>query len=180
MPITKLSGAKKKTDSKNDSFLEAFRDIGSDIFPQAQSQDIFSHDSENEFQRRLNQQLKRAEIVRHEERILFTRKERETQQQVSALQDEIRKLAKVTGELAQQAEVASLEIGQNVGSYHINFLIKLIETIKKLRKQLSESSFWLAAWNNKSQKKNHYWGQFKKSGSKFLLSADRYAATQAG
>lgn len=178
MPIpTNKINFKKKNNAKADSFLEAFRDLGSDFYPSPKN-DLYQ--AEYDLKRKYESQLRRAEIVRRQEQILFTQKEKETQQQVKILQEEIKKLAKATGDLAKEAEISSMEVTPSVGTYHVNFFERLIKAIKVLRQQVQESSFWLASWNKKAQKKNHYWGQFKKSGSKFLLSADRYMSTQAG
>jgi len=201
----------KKTSSQ-DSFLEAFRDLGADITSSAKNdlgkkgaKDIFDSvfpsnqpnpqnqenkqfpfnpfSVENQLEKRYQQQAKRTEIIRREEKILFTRQQKETQEQVTALQEEIKKLAKTTADLSSQAKEAEITVMQEVpevGTYHVNFFARLRKLIAELRSQIQESSFWLAAWNKKSQKRNYYWNQFRRSGSKFLLSSDRYVATQAG
>lgn len=202
-----LKQSNKKPNSR-DSFLESFRDLGSDFYSTAKddlvkkgSKDIFdsllpfnrsdqpSQENNNPFpmeaelERKYRSQVRQTEIVRREEKVLFTRQQKETQQQVVALQDEIKKLAKTTADLASEAKEAEITAMQEVpemGTYHLNFFIRLRKLIAELRSQIQESSFWLTAWNKKSQKRNFYWNQFKKSGSKFLLSSDRYVSTQAG
>lgn len=189
----------------NDSFLEAFRDLGSDfvstgadslkqgagdiktaIFPFFDSQEenksreedlTLGEKPQEKIQERKN------EYFRHEEKILFTREQKETQVQVKNLQEELKKLAKATTNLASEARAAEISAMQEVpvaGKYHVSFLEKFIKLLAELRSKLEESSLWLAAWNKKASKKNFYWSQFKKSGSKFLLSSDRYMSTQAG
>jgi seryl-tRNA synthetase len=139
--------------------------------------------NEIDLEKSYRSQVRRSESLRHEEKVLFSREQKETQVKVEALQEEIKSLAKAVGELAGQAKEAEISVSQNlpeVGKYHLNFFEKIRKAIAELRAQIQESSLWLEAWNKKSQKKNHYWNQFKKSGSKFLLSSDRYMATQAG
>ncbi|MCL5090979.1 MAG: DUF5660 domain-containing protein [Patescibacteria group bacterium] len=207
MKNTKVQTPIKKFNSNNDSFLEAFRDIGGDFANTAKNdllkkgtQDIFDSLSpfskakgeenkpfppfpgarENEWERKYHSMTRRTEVVHREERVLFTRQQKETQQQVKALQQEIVSLAKATDDLAREVETAAIQETPVVGSYHVSFFERLRTLLKRLRAEIQESSFWLSAWNKKSQKKNHYWNQFKKSGSKFLLSSDRYMSTQAG
>lgn len=199
-----------KKGNPRDSFLEAFRDLGSnvgtsvkeDLFKKG-AQDVFGAFSpfgrtaapneennpnaifqrEAELEKKFREQYRQAESIRRQEQILFTSDQRETQKQVKALQEEIKNLAKATGGLAQQAkeaEISALQEAPITGKYHVNFFIRLRNIIAKLRSQIQESSIWLASWNKKAKKRNYYWGQFKKSGSKFSLSADRYMATQAG
>jgi ATPase subunit of ABC transporter with duplicated ATPase domains len=192
----------------NDSFLEAFRDLGNDFFNTAkndllkagandikdalfplnnpsqkgESSDYLAQ-KEAELERNYRAKLRQTETIHRQEKVLFTREQRETQQQVTVLQEEIKKLAKATSDLAseaKEAEITALQTLPEVGTYHLNFFSRLRKIIAELRIQIQESSLWLAAWNKKAQKRNFYWGQFKKSGSKFLLSSDRYMATQAG
>ncbi len=185
--------------SNNDSFLEAFRDLGADIVSTTTDnlkagagdiKDAFfpfpksgSEGNGAELEKKFRFQSRRSEAIRHEEKVLFTREQRETQQQVHSLQEEIKKLAKATSDLAseaQQAEVTAMQELPVVGTYHLSFFEKLRKAIADLRLQIQESSLWLSSWNKKAKKKDYYWGQFKKSGSKFLLSSDRYMSTQAG
>lgn len=205
------SGSQNKRNRSRDSFLEAFRDIGTDTTSTVKddlikkgAQDIFNSLSpfnqnlpstessrnvsepfqkEADLERRYRSKVSNLEIIRREEKILFTREQKETQKQVNTLQEEIKKLAKSTAELASEAKEAELSATAEapfVGTYHVNFFIRLRKLIATLRSQIQESSLWLSSWNKKAKKRNYYWNQFKKSGSKFLLSSDRYTATQAG
>lgn len=205
------SGVKNEKNTSRDSFLEAFRDLGTDTVSTVKDDlikkgawDIFNSLSpfsqnlppaepsrntsepfprEADLEKKYRSKVSNLEIIRREEKILFNREQKETQNQVNNLQEEIKKLAKSTAELASEAKEAEMSAMQEaplVGTYHINFFIRLRKLIATLHEQIHESSLWLSAWNKKAQKRNHYWNQFKKSGSKFLLSSDRYTATQAG
>jgi hypothetical protein len=203
------SGSQNKKQRTSDPFLEAIRDLGNDtvytlkddLFKKG-AQDIF--DSLSPFKKNLppsepvnnvtealprktdwetRARVSNLEIIHREEKILFTREQKETQAQVNNLQEEIKKLAKSTAELASEAKEAEISARQQIplaGEYHINFFIRLRKLIASLREQIHESSLWLSAWNQRAKKRNYYWGQFKKSGSKFLLSSDRSVATQTG
>jgi hypothetical protein len=208
MRSSKPNRPNQNSAQSNDSFLEAFRDLGNDfvstasnnllkagaedikeaLFPFGQSTAKGENPDrlawkEAELERNYRAKLRQKETIHHQEKVLFTREQRETQQQVTTLQEEIKKLAKATASLAseaKEAEVTAMQTLPEVGTYHLNFFSRLRKVIAELRVQIEESSLWLAAWNKKAEKRNFYWGQFKKSGSKFLLSSDRYMATQAG
>lgn len=210
MPInnSKPLSSQKKSLPKSDSFLEQMRSISSGTMSSAKNdlfkpgvKDIFdslspfgsfdnaenSQNSPDNYskidqysERKFGQQKRQMEIARREERIVFTRKERENQMQVKSLQEEIKKLAVSTGELAREVQVATMQEEATPGTYHINFFQRLLMIVKNLRSQVQESSLWLSSWNKKSKKKNGYWNQFKKSGSSFSLHHDRAVATQAG
>ena len=199
----------KNQKNKADSFLEAFRDIGSgtasslkndlikdgakDIFsslspfgsqPNAGQSENFPKENpfqpDNFWENKLRQQKRQLEMTKREERVVFTRQERETQNQVKSLQGEIQKLASATGELSKEVQIAAMQEQANPGTYHLNFLQKLFAFVRSLRSQVQESSKWLSSCTNKSKKKNGYWNKFKKSGSSFSLHHDRAVATQAG
>ncbi|PIQ69871.1 hypothetical protein COS55_01860 [Candidatus Shapirobacteria bacterium CG03_land_8_20_14_0_80_40_19] len=197
----------KKTSLGNDSFLESLRGIGNNTLSSVKNdlfkpgvKDIFDNLSPfSNFKQDLQpdlrekpplddnfgkenhyQQKRQFEIVKREERIIFTRAEKETQAQVQNLQTEIRKLAIATGDLTKEVQVAIMQEEVNPGVYHVNFLQKLYLWVKSLTAQVKESSYCLSVFNKKSQKKKSYWNQFKKSGSSFSLHHDRAVATQAG
>lgn len=204
---TKNSNSKAKTGAKYDSFLEAIRDLGGDfgstvnknlkdgskdifenIFPFKKNQpphdpspleetNIFSSEQENQF---LRKKLRQFEGVKHQEVLLFSQEQRKTQQQVNVLQDEIKKLTQATGELARESQVAAFNNTPNAGVYHKNLFEAIIQTIRNIRSHVQESSFWLASWNKKAQKKNSYGNMAKKFGASFMLHHDRSVATQTG
>lgn len=179
----------------SDSFLEAFRDLGNNVADKFIGSNVPSpsisnselnnfpdiYQKESELEKKYQKQARwQAEVARKEEHVLFSRADRETKLHVQALRQEIHQLAKATNELAKEVEVASFQMPSEAGTYHINFFEKLRNLIKSLRSQIQESSMWLAEWNKKAKKKNFYWGQFKKSGTNFMLSSDRQVSTQTG
>lgn len=207
MAVNNAQGGKqsKKSNIKSDSFLESFRSIGSgsvsslkndllkpgakDIFdslsPFTKPQDQNKAGSnenipENYWENKLRQQRRQFEIAKREERVVFTRQERETQVQVKNLQNEIKNLATATGTLAKEVQIAAMQEEVSPGTYHTNFLLRLLAIVKALKSQVQESSTWLASFNKKTKKQKNYWNQFEKSGSSFSLHHDRAVATQAG
>ena len=118
--------------------------------------------------------------LRRQENLLFTRNERETRLQVEAIQEELKKLALSTKNLTKEVEIAAKQVPVEPGVYHLNFFEKLRQSLVFLRKKVEESATWLAAFNQRAKKRNYYWGQVKKSGTKFMLSQERYMSTQFG
>ena len=176
---------------KNDVVRKTAKDIGGTFMGSNVSSPSISgsefndfpdiYQKESELEKKYQRQARwQAEIAKKEEHVLFSRTDRETKLHVQALQQEIHQLAKATNELAKEAEIASFQIPSEAGTYHISFFEKLRNLIKSLRSKIQESSMWLAEWNKKAKKKNFYWGQFKKSGTNFMLSGDRQVATQTG
>ncbi len=157
----------KKQSVGNDSFLESLRGIGSNTLSSAKNdllrpgiKDIFDSLSpfpspqnnqqidqrekpaleDNFWKEGRYQQKRQLEIVKKEEKVVFTRQERETQAQVQNLQAEIKKLAVATGELAKEVQVATMQEEINPGTYHLNFLQRLLLIVKSLNVQVRESS----------------------------------------
>ncbi len=118
--------------------------------------------------------------LRRQEKLIFTRKEQETKLQIKAIQEELKKLAESTEGLAQEVKVATMQIPAEPGVYHLTFLERLRQFIALFRKRIEESRSWLSLANQRAKKRSHYWAQVGKSGTKFMLSQERYMATQAG
>lgn len=118
--------------------------------------------------------------LRRQEKLIFTRKEQEVRLQIKALQGELGKLAASTEGLAQEVKLATIQATVEPGVYHLTFLQRLKELIQLFRKRIEESRSWLALANRRAKKRSFYWAQAKKSGTKFMLSQERYMSTQAG
>lgn len=192
----------------SDSFLEALRDLGGGVVDSV-VHDVVGGTAEEAFDQitgkksgelKPNQSLRIDELaraeeirekkawdfqqdfldIRKQEKLIWTRKERETQMQIAAILEELKKLAQATENLAKEVEVAAAEAPVDPGVYHLSFFERLRETIILFKKKIEESATWLAAINQKCKKRNYYWAQVRKSGTKFLLSQERYMSTQAG
>jgi len=101
--------------------------------------------------------------------------------QLHALMQEVGELAKVTQNIGEDIEVASMQAPANPGVYHIVFFEKLLEFIKTFRRKIENADVWLQASNKRADRKN-FWGTFtsKKGGTKFLLSQEHYIARSTG
>lgn len=192
----------------NDNFLEALRDLGRGVVDETKSQvrqaigdipqsfgltssgtlqpnESFSLDQlkqaensgEKKAQTRFAHQLSQ---MREEEHTRFARQEREAKEQIKSIQQEIMSLAKSTGELTQEIQIATSQIIVNPGIYHKNFFAHLKSLIINLRKQVQSSKEWLSTHNTRSSQQSHYWSQVDKSGSKFMMSSERYTVTSTG
>lgn len=204
---SKTKNNKRKLASTN-NFLEALRDLGNGIVdsavddvakgvPREAYSQVMGKKKSGEL--KPNQTLDLKEIaqavpqekptfdfqreflsIRRQEKLVWTRAEQETKLQIAAVLEELKKLASSTKLLAKEVEVAAKQVPVEPGVYHLNFFEKLRKTIILLRKKIDESATWLSAVNHRAKRRNYYWAQVKKSGTKFLLSQERYMATQAG
>jgi hypothetical protein len=199
---------KKKTGPKYQNFIEAFKDIGSsigkavtqdvvkgtaqnvvDVFTKGQAQpDTPAPQEDFKFEDYLNQQERkiraqertRFETIRREEKIIYSREQQQVKIQIETLQTQIKELAKEQTGLMKEVEQASFQAVINPGVYHQNFFERLLHLIKIAKKKVAESRTWLHLHNHRAQKRGYYWQNVKKSGTKFMLSHERYMATQAG
>lgn len=191
----------------SDSFLEALRDLGGGVADSVAhdvvggiAQEAFDQITGNRrgdlrpnqtinFQelRKKEEQLKYSRNfqnefldLRRQEKLVWTRQEQQTKLQISAILQELKKLAEATKNLAKEVDIATKQVPVEPGVYHINFFERLRETIILFKKRIEDSATWLAASNQKAKKRNYYWGQVRKSGTKFMLSPEHYMATQVG
>lgn len=119
------------------------------------------------------------DVVR-QERILIKRAEQDVRLEMEGIRKEIMNLIRGIGGLSREVEIAAMQAPVEPGAYHLNFLERLRETIIFLTKSIKESFNWLAVCNQRAKKRCNYWSQVQKSGTKFMLSQERYMATQAG
>ena len=111
----------------------------------------------------------------------------ETKISIQSLRQEIQKESKRVEEAAVNLsqELASSVAEENLFPHqasqeHLSFLENLLKTLRVFREKIEDSQVWLAASSQRQSRRNFFWGQVKKSGSKFLLSSDRTPATQTG
>ena len=126
------------------------------------------------------QERARFEAIRREEQIIFSREQRQVKVQIETIQTQIKALAKEQVELMEEVDKAAFQAVVNPGVYHQNFFERLLALIKLARKKIVESRTWLQLYNHRSQKRAYYWQNVKSSGTKFMLSQERYMSTHAG
>ncbi len=116
-----------------------------------------------------------------QERMVYLRSENEKNAQISQILAEIAQIAKSLGDLGNEVQIATMQAPVNPSIYHRNFYSQLRSFIVDLKKKVVESRHWLATANARANKqKGYFWGQAQKSGTKFLLSQERYMVTTTG
>lgn len=186
---------KKKTIS--DNFLEVLRELGEGTIDTAVDQITgrkrsgelkpeetieLEHFAREAVEREKFAQEFEQEILglRRQEKLVYTKEQQEIKLQVKAIQDELKKLAQSTQGLAKEVEIAAKQAPVEPGVYHLTFFERLRQIIVQFRQRIDDSRTWLAAFNQRAKRRNYYWAQVRKSGTKFMLSAERYMSTQAG
>ena len=162
------TGPKTKGGTTNDSLLEIIREWDS------RSKNI------PEEEKLLQKKFERLQQVHYQEQVVFNQKNQETQVQIKAIQEELKGLTGSVKNLDKEIDKAIDQIPVKPGVYHVNFLEKIKQAIILLKKHVEDASTWLEAFNQKSAKRHAYWGQFKKSGTQFSQSSERYVATSVG
>jgi predicted RNase H-like nuclease (RuvC/YqgF family) len=168
----------KKRSIRRDSILEALRDVGQSTLEP--NQPVSFENREDELRRSFERRIRQQEIIRRQEFEVFSAKKEEEKAKIQALQAEVMELAKGIENLNKEVKVASIQQTVNPGVYHEAFFTKLVSFIKSLRKKVNDASIWLAATNKRARKQPYYWQQVRKSGTRFMLSQERYMSTQAG
>ena len=200
--------SQKKRLPSTDSFLEALRNLGGGVvdsavndlakgIPQEAANQILGKKSgelkageEIDFKKLINKEERIETLptsfsqdfldIRHQERIIWRQEEEKVHLQIAAILEELKKLAAATKNLAKETKVANEQVPASPGEYHISFFEKFRQTLILIRKRVEDSASWLAAFNQRAKKRNFYWAQVRKAGTKFMLSQERYMATQVG
>lgn len=155
------------------------RKISGDIMPGESVEVDKAYSGEHQKAIKEKRQLGFLNRLKDEEVNLVHKKSNELRIQLNALQQELLSLAQSTQNLGVETQVAAMSAPVEPGIYHVNYIEKMIGFIKSFRKQINNSAIWMQESNKRAQKKN-YWAKYKKSGSKFLLSADHYLTRSAG
>jgi len=205
-PVSQKSNQKKRLPS-TDSFLEALRNLGAGVVDSAANDVVkgIPQEALNQITGKKSGELKPGEElnfkklttekkteafptsftqdfldIRRQERIIWKQEEEKVRLQIAAILEELKKLASATQNLAKEAKVASEQVPVSPGEYHVSFFEKLRQTLILIRKRVENSATWLAAFNQRAKRRNFYWAQVRKAGTKFMLSQERYMATQVG
>lgn len=196
----KASSAKPKQPPKN--FLEALRDLSAETLNEAKVQisQAVTADLPQAFGLPVSGDLKPNESVslgqlekktedrssqrlfqlQEQERSRLLQIESENKKQIQVILSEIKTLAKSTGALSVEVEKAAFLAPANPGLYHKSFFEKIISFLKMLRAKVTDSHHWLATVNRRAAQRSFYWSQVGKSGTKYLLSSERYMVTSTG
>ncbi len=138
------------------------------------------YSGEHEKNQLLRRQVKLERSLRIEDTRHVEKKRNDLKMQLSALQQEVLVLAQSTQELNQEIQVAAMQAPVETGVYYVIFFQKLLEFIKSFRKKINNTNVWLHASNARAAKKNAWGANYKKHGSKYLLSSEHYVSRSAG
>lgn len=140
-----------------------------------------SSERQNKPERRIEAAIDyHAEIVRSGERA--------SRQELSSMNNRVEEIMVELRKLVASSQVLQMEFAQvsmettpeAPGIYHQHFFEWILGEIRNARESVEESSNWLNTSKGKNNKKNGYWGMFKKHGTSFAMSNERAVATQAG
>lgn len=117
-----------------------------------------------------------------DQKLIIQRQGQELNQTVEELRLEIKKLIDITSELDNEiSNVPLVNIPEN-NEYQLNFLDRVKRIIKNFRKNISEATTWMTAFNNKKNKQKSFWGRAKNKksgGQQYLLSGEHSASRSA-
>ena len=173
------TSAKKPVTRVPDSFVEALKDLGKSTA--TPTPDAFAWQRQQLEQERRLRLAEQQAFARHrrQEFLVFSQHEQQRQQEIKALQEQLQLLIEETQGLSQEIDLAVKQQIVNPGVYHLNFFERLRQIIKLMRQKIHDSQTWLSVFNGRSQQQG-YWGQVSNSGTKFMLSQERYMVTQTG
>ncbi len=135
------------------------------------------------------------QLARYQEKIDFQRRvnlteaslrlkdNQETSAKINQIKEQIGAIANSMNQMNHQVEAIETRAKENVpqeSQYQFSFLELLLAFLKDLKERVEEGNTWLTTFQKKTNKRNYFWDQVKKSGSKFLLASDRTPATQTG
>ena len=118
--------------------------------------------------------------VRREEKELYSKKNKERQDEIAILKQEVEAISKQTKDLSQELQIAVEQKVINPGASDVSFIQALIRTVLQFRKKIEAASLWLSQTNQKRNKKGAFWGNVKKSGTQYLTSSEHYVSRSAG
>ena len=199
------NGRSQKRTVQYDNFIEALRDLGKSTLSEAKTQikqsfkpqvpevakgdlkpnESFSLTDLQQAEKKGFEQAKtrfdsNLEQFHQEERSRLLREEAAARQQIKAIQEEVRSLAKSMGDFAHEVEVASFQAPVNPGAYHKGFFNHLKILIVSLKERVESSKNWLQATNQRAGKRGYFWTQSSKMGTQYMLSSERYMVMSTG
>lgn len=115
-----------------------------------------------------------------QEKDMIDRRTNELRMQLNAIMQEVVVITEKTQDLAQEAQIASMQAPVEPGVYHLIFFENILSFLKSFSKKISEASLWLHSANSRASKKNMWGANYKKHGAKYLLSGEHYLQRSAG
>ena len=101
-------------------------------------------------------------------------------QRVEQIMIELKQLSKSIKQLEVETKDIDMNlVPQKLGKYHEIFFEFILSNLRSARIKIEDSTSWLNAIGKKANKKG-YWGNAKKHGTSYTLSADRAVSQQVG
>ena len=101
-------------------------------------------------------------------------------QRVEQIMIELKQLSKSVKQLEVETKDIDMNlVPQKLGKYHENFFEFILSNLRSARIKIEDSTSWLNAVGKKASRKG-YWGNAKKHGTSYTLSADRAVSQQVG
>jgi len=121
--------------------------------------------------------------LQHEQNILFDQRQKELENAIKELRDEINKLAHVTDNLEKDVQNAAISEIPEASEYQISFFVRIRTFISSMRKNISEAGIWMESFAAKKKKKNAFWNKAKdkkKGGTQYMFSDEHSVARSVG
>ncbi len=115
--------------------------------------------------------------------LLYNGSERQTKEEIIALRQEIKKLAKKVVHIQANVDRAVNQRASRPSHYELSFWQHLHRWVRQLVEKADKVDIWLQEWNQRRRKKGDFWGivsNKKRGGAQFLLSSEHYMARSAG
>ena len=176
--------------NKSSGFLEAFKAsaansgaVSSELRPGndfSVSEAFRAEEAKKQENDRRFKEIMMAKQHEDEDRQRFLNKQKEVERQIETLRDAILKIAKSTQNFSSEVEKAAFQAPANPGKYHLGFFETLKNSLELIKKRLDDSAGWMQEFNKRKDRAPFFWAQFKKSGTKYMLSSERSAQMAPG
>lgn len=176
--------------NRSNDFLEAFKAsaansgaVSSELRPGndfSVSEAFRAEEAKKQENDRRFKEIMMAKQHEDEDRQRFLNKQKEVEKQIESLRDAILKIAKSTQNFSSEVEKAAFEAPVNPGKYHVGFFETLKRSLELIKKRLDDSASWMQEFNKRKDHVPFFWAQFKKSGTKYMLSSERSAQMAPG
>jgi len=178
--------------SRSNGFLEAFKASAAnsrvDALPSelrpgndfSVSEAFRAEESKKQEKEQRFREIMMAKQHEDEDRQRFLNKQKEVERQIETLRDAILKIAKSTQNFSSEVEKAAFQAPANPGKYHLGFFETLKNSLELIKKRLDDSAGWMQEFNKRKDRAPFFWAQFKKSGTKYMLSSERSAQMAPG
>lgn len=118
-------------------------------------------------------------IEKPREFFVYTAKEAQMQKKIEEVRYELKLIiAQLKNVDKEVVKAVNAPIPES-GTYYLNFLDRLKAILHVLRKELEQGGTWMQMMQGRKKHKG-YWAMYKKKGTSFGLSSERFAATQTG